>query len=124
MTMDRRTRRIGAAVVGLSVAGSMLFAGGGPVSADTGRVKARANDTWRKKHTYIGKGDRVVWKNPDSEQHDVTFYRGSSFSAPLPPGGRVKKKFRKKGTLLYRCAIHSGIVDGSCQGMCGFVHVL
>lgn len=119
----RMGKRVGGGLVIAAVAGSALF-GTVTVSADTGRVKARSNDTWRKKHTYIGKGDRVVWKNPDSEQHDVTFYRGSKFSAPLPPGGKVKKKFRKKGTLLYRCAVHSGIVDGSCQGMCGFVHVV
>ena len=105
------------------VVGSLLLGSAGSVVADTAKVRARSNDTWRKVHTYIGKGDRVKWSNPDSEMHDVTFYRGSSFSAQLPPGDTVKKKFRKKGTALYRCTIHSGIVDGACQGMCAFVHV-
>jgi plastocyanin len=115
-----RTRRTVLAVV----AGGVLLGSTGGVVADTAKVRAKSNDRWRKVHTYIEKGDRVVWKNPDSEHHDVTFYRGSTFSAQLPPGDKVKKKFRKKGTALYRCSIHSGIVDGSCQGMCGFVHVL
>ncbi len=111
------------ALVGLTAAAVLVGFMGGSGIADTAKVKARSNDTWKKKHTYIEKGDRVVWKNPDSEEHDVTFYRGTTFSAPLPPGGRAKKKFKKKGTSLYRCTLHSGIVDGGCQGMCGFVHV-
>jgi plastocyanin len=104
-------------------AGGLLLGVSGVGVADTAKVKARSNDTWKKVHTYIEKGDRVKWSNPDSEMHDVTFYRGSSFSAQLPPGDTVKKKFRKKGTALYRCTVHSGIVDGGCQGMCAFVHV-
>jgi plastocyanin len=106
------------------VAGTLLLGSTGAVTADTARVKAKASDKWKKFHTYIGKGDKVVWKNPTGEEHDVTFYSGSTFSAQLPPGDRVKKKFRRKGTAAYRCAIHSGIVDGKCEGMCGLVHVL
>jgi plastocyanin len=108
-------------VVGAVAAGMLM---GGTGVAATKRVKAKPNDTWRKIHTYIGKGDTVKWKNPTSTQHDVTFYRGSKFSKQLPPGGTVKKRFKKKKTMLYRCVVHSGIVDGRCQGMCGFVHVL
>jgi plastocyanin len=116
----RRFRR----TVQALVAGCLLLGTAGTVVADTAKVRARGNDTWKKVHTYIEKGDRVKWTNPDSEQHDVTFYRGSTFSTQLPPGDTARKKFRKKGTALYRCTIHSGIVDGSCQGMCAFVHVL
>ena len=111
------------ALASLAAAAVLTVSMGGVGVADTAKVKARSNDTWKKVHTYIGKGDRVKWKNPDSEHHDVTFYRGINFSAQLPPGDTAKKKFRKKGTSLYRCTIHSGIVDGGCQGMCGFVHV-
>ena len=97
----------------------------GTASAKTYRVKARGNDTWKKVHTYIGRGDRVVWKNRDSEKHDLASYSGKwKISRQLPPGARYKKKFRKRGTYGYRCVIHSGIVGGKCQGMCGFVHVL
>lgn len=106
------------------VVGGLLLGSAGSVVADTARVKARSNDTWRKVHTYIAKGDKVVWKNADTEEHDVTFYRGSTFSAKLPPGGEpAKKKFRRRGTSLYRCTLHSAITEDGCQGMCGFIHV-
>lgn len=103
----------------------LLVSFGGVGLAKTYRVKARANDTWRKVHTYIGKGDRVVWKNRDSKLHDVTAYgKGWKVKRQLEPGDRFKKRFKKRGTFRYRCTIHSGIVGGKCQGMCGFVHVL
>lgn len=107
-----------------AVAAVFLLSMGGTGFAKTTRVKAKPNDTWRKVHTYIGKGDRVVWKNPDSQVHDVTSYRGKWIKTKLNPGERVKKRFKKKKTYFYRCTLHSGIVNRKCQGMCGFVHVL
>ncbi len=111
------------ALASLAAAAVLAVSMGGVVLADTAKVRARSNDTWKKLHTYIEKGDKVKFSNPDTEQHDVTFYRGSTFSAQLPPGEAVKKKFRKRGTAAYRCTIHSGIVEGGCEGMCGLVHV-
>ncbi|HEX6207500.1 MAG TPA: hypothetical protein VF058_03990 [Actinomycetota bacterium] len=89
-------------------------------------------------HTYIGKGDVVIWKNPRPKivskrrVHDVTSIQprrwkkrlGFKLSKVLQPGSKVKRKFRRKGTYRYRCARHSAMVDGKCQGMCGFIHVL
>src|SRR5688572_31185485 len=92
--------------------------------AKTYTVKALSGDKWKKVHTYIGKGDSVRWKNPDSEMHDLTSYNGKWANVQLQPGDSFKKKFGKKKTYFYRCAIHSGIVGGKCQGMCGFVHVV
>jgi plastocyanin len=107
------------------IAAVFLFSMGGTGFAKTFSVKAQGNDTWKKLHTYIGKGDSVRWKNPDSEVHDVTAYSGRwKASATLNPGDSFKKRFKKKGTFGYRCAIHSGIVDGKCQGMCGLIHVV
>jgi plastocyanin len=107
------------------LASVLLVSMTGTSFAKTYRVKARGNDTWKKVHTYIGKGDRVVWKNPDSEVHDVTRYAGRwKVSKRLEPGDSFRKRFKKKGTYSYRCTLHSGIVGGKCQGMCGFVHVL
>ena len=108
-----------------SLAALLLLAMSGTGFAKSYRVRATASDQWKKVHTYIGKGDRVVWKNPDSEDHDVTAYgRGWKLSETLSPGESVKKRFKKKGTFRYRCQLHSGIVGGKCQGMCGFIHVL
>jgi plastocyanin len=112
------------AVVG-TLSAALLISTSAPGLADTSTVKATSRDTWKKTHTYIGKGDSVRWKNPDSETHDLNAYGGGwKMSAELAPGDNAKKQFRKKGTFRYRCVIHSGIVDGACQGMCGFVHVL
>jgi plastocyanin len=103
----------------------LLLSFGGGALAKTYMVKAVSGEKWRKVHTYIGKGDTVTWKNADSEEHDLTAYGGGwKLSQQLAPGDSVKKRFKKKGTFRYRCAIHSGIVGGACQGMCGFVHVL
>ena len=107
------------------LAGTLLLVSAEPGLAKTYTVKATASDQWRKTHTYIGKGDRVIWKNPDSEDHDVTAYGGGwKLNETLSPGESVKKRFRKKGTFRYRCQLHSALVGGKCQGMCGFVHVL
>jgi plastocyanin len=112
-----------ASVAGLALVILMSFTG--TSFAKTYTVKARSNDTWRKVHTYMGKGDSVNWKNPDTETHDLNAYGGGwKLSEELSPGESVKKRFKKKGTFRYRCVVHSGIVGGKCQGMCGFVHVL
>jgi plastocyanin len=103
----------------------LLVSFGGGAFAKTYTVKAVSGEKWKKVHTYIGKGDTVKWKNTDSELHDLNAYGGGwKLSEELSPGESVKKRFKKKGTFRYRCVIHSGIVGGACQGMCGFVHVL
>ena len=103
----------------------LLVTMSGSVFAKTYTVKAVSGEKWRKVHTYIGKGDSVTWKNADSEEHDLTAYGGGwKLSEQMAPGDSVKHRFKKKGTYRYRCTIHSGIVNGACQGMCGFVHVL
>jgi plastocyanin len=102
----------------------LLFTMSGTGLAKTYTVKATSSDKWKKVHTYIGSGDKVTWKNPDSEMHDLTSYNGKWANETLNPGDSFRKKFSKKKTYFYRCTIHSGIVGGKCQGMCGFIHVL
>ncbi len=112
-------------VVVSGISAALLVTAAGVGVAKTFTVKATSSDTWKKTHTYIGKGDTVRWTNPDSEAHDLTAYGGGwKVSEELSPGESVKKRFRKKGTFRYRCVIHSGIVGGACKGMCGFIHVL
>lgn len=116
MTLTRKGFVAGLAAV-------LLVSMAGVGYAKTYTVRAQSNDTWKKLHTYIGKGDSVRWKNPDSEVHDVTSYNGSWAQKSLNPGDSFTKRFGKKKTFFYRCTLHSGIVGGKCQGMCGFVHV-
>ena len=121
MSPTRTTRKI---LIG-GITAALLVSTAGAGLAKTYRVKATPKDTWKKVHTYIGKGDKVVWKNRDSEGHDLTAYGGGwKVKRQLDPGDRFKKRFKKKGTYRYRCVIHSGIVGGACKGMCGFIHVL
>jgi plastocyanin len=91
--------------------------------AITKRVRATSDRKWRPKHVYINRGDKIRWTNPTNRVHDVTAYGGWSFSRVLSPGEAATRTFNSRGTFKYRCARHSGIVGGKCQGMCGIVHV-
>lgn len=99
---------------------------GTPASAATSKVLAKGTkNKWRPVHTYIAKGDRVVWKNNSVRVHDVTAWgAGWSFARTLKKGAKTSRRFTKRRTYKYRCARHSAIVDNRCQGMCGFVHVV
>ena len=117
----RNKRTWGAVIAG----GVLTLALAAPAPADIQRVKAVDGDKFKPVHKYIGKGDTVKWRNRDNTMHDVSAYGGGwTYSVQLQPGDSAKKRFRKRGTFRYRCNIHSGIVDGQCQGMCGFVHVV
>jgi plastocyanin len=91
--------------------------------AITKRVRATADRKWRPRIVDIGRGDSVRWTNPTNRVHDVTAYGGWSFSRVLSPGESAVRTFNSRGTFKYRCARHSGIVGGKCQGMCGRVVV-
>jgi hypothetical protein len=45
------------------------------------------------------------------------------FNRILPNGSSVTRRFLRRGTFLFRCTIHSRIVNGVCQGMCGRIVV-
>lgn len=104
-----------------------VFAVAGAAGAATKRVKAGADDRWRPAHPYILKGDRVVWKNPDTEVHDIYKYKGAwkkgYLARRMEPGDRFRKTFKRVGNYYFRCARHSSMVDRRCKGMCGIVHV-
>ena len=95
-------------------------------SAATGAtyvVRASGND-WKPKLRKIVKRDVVKWRNPTKKRHDVRSIGSKwSYSVVLDPGESARKRFKKAGRFPYRCTLHSGIVDGKCQGMCGVVVV-
>lgn len=111
-------RRMTAAVVGVVLTLSLV----GPAIGATFNVKARG-ENWRPKHRYIGKGDRVRFRNPTNRVHDIKAMGGWNLTEILSPGESVTKKFNNLGTFRYRCVRHSAVVGGQCQGMCGLVHV-
>jgi plastocyanin len=101
----------------------LVLALAGLASGATSTIRAKG-ERWRPFHTYIGKGDKVTWKNSTSRTHDVKGYGGWRLAEVLSPGERVSKKFRSLGTYKYRCVRHSAIVGGKCRGMCGLIHVV
>lgn len=100
-----------------------------PSLGDAFRVRATAKNRWKPTHLFNAhKGDRIAWRNPTGKAHEVkswNFGKDWSYQADLPAGAVVRKRFRRVGTYYYRCRVngHSRIVDGTCRGMCGVIHV-
>ena len=107
-----------------------LVALAAPSPADTFRVKASGSAgsfRWQPDFRHIGKGDRIVWKNPTSATHTVTAYKGPwNKDASVSSGERTKFRFTRKGAYFYRCTQpgHSSLDNGECSGMCGEIHVM
>jgi plastocyanin len=105
-------------VAGLTFAPSAL--------GDTFRVKATDNNRWNPDFRHITRGDRIKWVNPQGSgrTHNVRSY-GSNWnkSETLSPGESTRKRFRNNGTYKYRCSLHSTLINGNCNGMCGEIHV-
>lgn len=126
--MIRRNRLSTSPLVALLVVMFVLVAFPEAASAARHRVRATENDRWRPAHLFITEGDTVVWRNSDDRRHNVVAYGGGwRFERMLSPGERTRRVFdepRNNGDpYAYRCTLHSAIVDGRCEGMCGLVHV-
>lgn len=65
------------------------------------RVRA-SGERWMPDFKRIVKGDKIVWANPTSTEHDVSSYRFNSRSwsknAYLSPGEQTSKRFWNVGT--------------------------
>lgn len=121
--MKFRTRLV---AVGATAAFGLVgqLAAPAPVFGGAAAVKATDNDSWSPASKSVGKGTKVVWKNPSGDDHNVVSYSGAwSKSSSLPEGGKTSFKFGKKGTFKYRCSIHSKMEGAKCDGMCGKIVV-
>lgn len=119
----RRLLVIAFALVGLVLAAT-------PSTADSFRVRATGdgptNYRWKPSARTIGKGDKVVWKNPTGATHTVTAYDGAwDKNSSVSPDAKTTFRFNRKGHYFYRCTRpgHSTLSDGECSGMCGHVVV-
>ena len=113
-------RRVAALVLALGAVAVM------PATSQGGTftVKATGNKTFNPASLSVSKGSKVVWKNPDDDDHTVTAYgRGWSKNARLDQGESTSFTFRRTGTYKYRCTLHSKLDGGTCNGMCGKVRV-
>ena len=84
---------------------------------------AYSSPHWSPKRVSIQEGSRVRWLAV-SYNHVLAAYGGNwTFHHALPQGASVRKRFQDAGTFLFRCTIHSTLVNGDCQGMCGKIVV-
>ena len=80
-------------------------------------------ERWSPASVTIARGSLVKWRGV-SKFHDILAYGGNwSFHRGLPSGTVVRRRFRVRGTFLFRCTFHSTLVGATCHGMCGSVVV-
>lgn len=114
----------GKRLVALGLAAVLALGFPSSALAATEVVKAAPKDKWKPTHAYITAGDTIKWKNPTGKKHNVTAYgKNWTFKKTIRPGETAKYTFDDPGTHRYRCTLHSAIVDGKCEGQCGWVHV-
>jgi plastocyanin len=89
-------------------------------------VRATEDDRWDPKTQEIFKNDKIIWRNPTDDEHNVKSWGGNwdYRSGELETGEFAEKRFRNRGTFRYRCTYHSFVDDGVCNGMCGKIRVL
>ena len=91
--------------------------------ARTVKVVRGVGTSWSPRVIRIASGTSIRWKAV-SNSHTVTAYGGHwTFNRSLPQGSSIQRRFKTQGTFLFRCRIHSQLVNGVCQGMCGKVVV-
>jgi len=122
-----------ARIVVASVAAVLIVAAlCGVVNASPGRgtvttIRAVASTYssphWTPKRVKIDPGTQVEWLALNYDHVLVAYGDNWTFDHPLPEGASVTKRFRHRGIFLFRCTIHSTLVNGVCQGMCGKVVV-
>ena len=112
---------IASVTLALVVMASAIAADGAEARA-TKEVRG-VGTSWSPRVVRIARGSTIRWKAV-SNSHTVTAYGGHwVFNRSLPDGSSVQHRFMKKGVFRFRCTIHSQLVSGRCQGMCGKVVV-
>jgi predicted lipoprotein with Yx(FWY)xxD motif len=113
--------QVGFVVVALLVVTSAVNAQG--AERRTVKVVRGVGTSWTPKVSRIETSTMIRWKAV-SNDHTVTAYGGGwVFNRSLPQGSSIQRRFKTQGVFLFRCRIHSQLVKGVCQGMCGKVVV-
>ena len=87
-------------------------------------VSTSSGYRWHPASVSVGKGAKVVWKNPTTVTHTVTAYtKNWSKKVTIKKGQSTSFTFKNAGTYKYYCTIHGQLVNGVCSGMCGKVVV-
>ena len=129
MSSVRHVRTFVAVALSSLLVCALATAAGAATRAD--RTPARSTKTvdaigaghWSPATTRISSGGTISWK-AISNSHTVTAYGGHwRFNTRLPFGTSVSHRFTQAGTYLFRCRIHSSLVNDRCVGMCGTIVV-
>jgi plastocyanin len=97
--------------------------GRGTVTTIRAVASAYSSPHWIPKRVKVDPGTRVEWLAVNYDHVLVAYGDNWTFNHSLPQGASVTKWFRHRGIFLFRCTIHSTLVGGVCQGMCGKVVV-
>ena len=97
--------------------------GRGTVTTISAVASTYSSPHWTPARVKIDPGTRVEWLALNYDHVLVAYGDNWTFSHSLPEGASVTKRFRRRGIFLFRCTIHSTLVNGVCQGMCGKVVV-
>jgi plastocyanin len=122
-------RRLSVAVAAIALAAVLSPAAARTSTHEVAAAGGPFGPTWRWDPAAVdaARKDRVVWRNPTSTTHHVTFYGGPLEGKTLhvPAGGSAKLRLKKAGSYPYRCDIqgHSELVGGLCIGQCGEITV-
>jgi predicted lipoprotein with Yx(FWY)xxD motif len=121
MSGPRVRTQIAFVIVALLVMATAVGARG--AEGRTTKVVRGVGTSWAPRVIRIASGTTIRWKAV-SNSHTVTAYGGHwVFNRSLPQGSSIQRRFKTQGVFLFRCRIHSQLVSGQCQGMCGKVVV-
>lgn len=127
MSRSRTRTLLATATVVLLIVALSVVADASPARGTTTTIRGvgstYSSPHWSPKRVSIEEGSRVKWLAV-SFNHVLAAYGGNwTFHHSLPQGASVRKRFPDAGTYLFRCTIHSTLVNGDCQGMCGKIVV-
>ena len=110
-------------VVALSASAEASVPGRGTTTIIRGVGSYYSSPHWSPSIARIAHGTRIEWLAV-TNHHRIAAYGGDwTYNRVLPNGASVHRRFARRGTFLFRCLIHSSLVSGDCQGMCGKIIV-
>jgi plastocyanin len=85
----------------------------------SGVGSAYGSSHWTPARVRIDRGSRVKWIAASYDHVLAAYGDNWTYSRPLAQGQSVTRRFGHAGIFRFRCTVHSTLVDGQCQGMCG-----
>lgn len=110
-------------VVALSASAEASVPGRGTTTIIRGVGNYYSSPHWSPSVARVAHGATIEWLAVTNHHH-ISAYGGNwTYNRVLANGAHVDRRFASAGTFLFRCTIHSSLVNGVCQGMCGKIIV-